>query len=629
MIPPYQRKYSWNHAAAHSLIRDIAEIATQPDENEHWTGVIIYREIVKNQQKCPAGRNDPNHICREIIDGQQRLTTILIWIRALVDHSLQEDQEPQLTYDTNNLYLQHPNDSQFKSIVSREDVSRKQDLISKNYMYFRYLLWHGQSALIEPDALEIPKRRKKDESITDFWSRWIESIAGSEDFVSRSARPDCGQLLQLTVRNLSFLGIKIGDEEPEKVFSALNGNRTELTQFDHLRNFVFSTIDVEHRDSLFEASWKPAEATLEDLTTSNGLSIEILKAKFLYDYLISLGEGNFGKFNQSQSFTSFKKFYRSPRFLSMGYVSLGDWVERSFEIESKLWSVQREHYLLHQLAPGVPLNLTAKSRRTIQRIRLVSDGPPAPIIQWILRRSILDSGDPRHLSHTEVEELLAKLEALLYKTRLGGASLTNFRSAVISSMGKIDRDSVATLTKPTTHALSEFLKDQSKVFWRDLRHELENEHKRLDDSERGVYQRLGSRATLGILDAIDESNAGSDSRGFLTRSFAFAEDDFWVEHIFPISWNSHWRKTLGAAGIPSTEMTSRLHVLGNLTALPKEVNKDISNKAFSVKTVRVAEDTSAKATPLQRWVNLSSWDPDEIDMRTHEMVEALARLWPD
>ncbi len=629
MIPKYQRKYSWGVSRAHSLIRDVAEIATAGSEESHWTGVVIYREVVKTTQKCALGQEDMNHICREIIDGQQRLATILIWIQALIDHQALNNPANLIKYFLPPFYLQHPNDVEFKAIVDGIDVSRHRDLIAQNYTYFRYLLWHGEGALVVPDALPTPKRRRNDEGLHLFWDRWMENSRNEEEWIPRSAQPDVKKLLEMTIGNISFLGIKIADEEPEKVFSALNGNRTELTQFDHLRNFVFSTVGVADRDSLFDGFWKAAEDSLEDLQVSTGLGHDSLKAKFLYDYLISIGEGQYGRFNQSSSFASFTKFYRSNRFAQQGFRTIEDWLENAFPSESSLWCIQREKFLETSIPNGLSIELSAKSRRTLQRIRLGSDGPPTPLVMWILRRSLLSNEDKKRFSPSDVESALSMLEAFIYKSLLAGQSLTNFRAEVIRSMSKLDRDSENGEGKNVLDPLRHKLMEISPVTWSHLRPELENQHLRELDSERGVYNMLKARATLGVLDAIDEAESGPGSRGFMSRNFAFNEDDFWIEHIFPSSASKHWKRPLSDAGIPFEDMEKRLHVLGNLTALPSEVNRDISNRYFDVKVEAVNSVPEARASTLQSWLSSSSWTPETIDFRTHELVQRLMKFWPD
>jgi hypothetical protein len=359
----------------------------------------------------------------------------------------------------------------------------------------------------------------------------------------------------------------------------------------------------------------------------SGQSRDALKARFLYDYLISIGEGSYGKFNASRSFASFAKFCRSSRLSAQGFSNIEDWLNLSFGDQVSLWCTQRENFFATSLPSGKLLNLTLASRRSLNRIRIASDGPPSPLVLWILRRSLVDTSNPKYFDPNAVETALRALEGLLFKTLLDGKSLTNFRSEIISSMGRIDATCVATGDTTAFDPLIDKLRSLSKVSWVTLKPDLENMHKL--DSDRGVYVRLGSNTTRAVLDAIDESYSGSGSQGFLKKAFAYDEDPFWVEHIFPVKWRKTWKRPLATWSIDPAAMEVRLHVLGNLTCLPSEINKDISNKPLAEKVAAITADATASATRLQSWLSNIQWTPQLIDARTHEFVAQLKVLWPD
>jgi hypothetical protein len=88
LIPEYQRHYAWNIERWHSLIKDTIEIENRkPDEPQHhWLGIFLVSEgkYVDDAQEYT------------VIDGQQRLVTLRLWLAALehtakkAEHSLGE-----------------------------------------------------------------------------------------------------------------------------------------------------------------------------------------------------------------------------------------------------------------------------------------------------------------------------------------------------------------------------------------------------------------------------------------------------------------------------------------------------------------------------------------------------------
>ncbi|GHU44786.1 hypothetical protein FACS1894111_12590 [Clostridia bacterium] len=75
-VPVYQRNYDWSNIHCEKLFRDIMK-ANERD-CQHLTGTVVYIDDVN-------GGSDLNEVL--IIDGQQRITTMYILLKALYDAS--------------------------------------------------------------------------------------------------------------------------------------------------------------------------------------------------------------------------------------------------------------------------------------------------------------------------------------------------------------------------------------------------------------------------------------------------------------------------------------------------------------------------------------------------------------
>ena len=80
-IPVYQRNYEWSKEQCKKLFEDIVQAANR--NQLHFTGSIVFQPMAPIK-----GIN--NSI---VIDGQQRLTTIYILIKALVDSALTDAEK--------------------------------------------------------------------------------------------------------------------------------------------------------------------------------------------------------------------------------------------------------------------------------------------------------------------------------------------------------------------------------------------------------------------------------------------------------------------------------------------------------------------------------------------------------
>ena len=79
IVPSYQRGYAWEEKNINDLISDI-EDARDSVSYKHFTGTIV---LAKENSENPAF---------DIIDGQQRLTSLFILMKAIYDKTKNKDK---------------------------------------------------------------------------------------------------------------------------------------------------------------------------------------------------------------------------------------------------------------------------------------------------------------------------------------------------------------------------------------------------------------------------------------------------------------------------------------------------------------------------------------------------------
>ena len=89
VVPAYQRRYSWQKKQLRELIEDISLLE---DSDTHLLGSIV----------CLTGYHGAGINKLELVDGQQRLTTICILFRCIADRLIQ-DGESRSGEDVNRL----------------------------------------------------------------------------------------------------------------------------------------------------------------------------------------------------------------------------------------------------------------------------------------------------------------------------------------------------------------------------------------------------------------------------------------------------------------------------------------------------------------------------------------------
>src|SRR3954466_5364285 len=78
LVPHYQRPYSWSEKHWETLWRDVVDVTEEANSKPHFLGSIV----------TAPGRSVPEGVeKRLLIDGQQRLTTLLIVLALIRDRA--------------------------------------------------------------------------------------------------------------------------------------------------------------------------------------------------------------------------------------------------------------------------------------------------------------------------------------------------------------------------------------------------------------------------------------------------------------------------------------------------------------------------------------------------------------
>lgn len=113
MIPLFQRTYSWGPANWDTLWRDLMELCEEPNPRPHFIGSIV----------TMPSKSVPQGVAKFIlIDGQQRLTTLLILLAALRDHARR--QPGNLADKIEDVLLKNPHQEgpeRYKLLPSKDD----------------------------------------------------------------------------------------------------------------------------------------------------------------------------------------------------------------------------------------------------------------------------------------------------------------------------------------------------------------------------------------------------------------------------------------------------------------------------------------------------------------------------
>lgn len=218
-IPVYQRNYDWSNIQCEKLFQDIMK-ANECD-HKHFTGTIVYINGIDGSAL--------NEVL--IIDGQQRLTTVYILLKALYDAAKgvsvrieNEIEEVMFNRNCGEKYklklkpIKTDNEQLRLLIQNKIDEMDRNSNIYKNYICFKNLIDKTlKSGLEVNDILNGIKKLEMVEIVLD----------------------------------------KSQGDEPQKIFESINSTGLELSLADKIRNYLL--MDDANQDELYENYWSVIE----------------------------------------------------------------------------------------------------------------------------------------------------------------------------------------------------------------------------------------------------------------------------------------------------------------------------------------------------------------------------------
>jgi uncharacterized protein with ParB-like and HNH nuclease domain len=224
-IPYFQRQYNWEKKNWEAVWDDVLVMVEGNGRPRHFFGALVTKEVSVPSQGVT------NYL---VIDGQQRLITLSLFLAALRDAARNCDE------------------------ILRQKIED---------MYLRNRYAHGPATYkICPTSADQPRYCSViDEQPQGAHSRILDAY---HFFLTRIARyrqtHDCHSLTLWTeavVKRLDVVWIKLDPQDDEyRIFESLNFKGMRLTQADLLRNFVFLSLPPEWQDRVYHDHWQPIEA---------------------------------------------------------------------------------------------------------------------------------------------------------------------------------------------------------------------------------------------------------------------------------------------------------------------------------------------------------------------------------
>ena len=219
-VPIFQRDYSWTATEWDDLWQDIEGLFEEGGEQEHYMGYLVLQS-----------KDSKNF---DVIDGQQRLTTLSILVLAFLGN-LQKLIEDNLDPEKNQQRLEQLRNTFIGYLDPVTLIPRSKLNLNRNndHLYQAYLV------PLEP----APKRNlKATEHLMRKAYDWFFNVVKQKFSVNR--RGDfLARFIDSLADKLFFTVITVNDElNAYKVFETLNARGVKLSSTDLLKNYLFAVV---------------------------------------------------------------------------------------------------------------------------------------------------------------------------------------------------------------------------------------------------------------------------------------------------------------------------------------------------------------------------------------------------
>ncbi len=218
-IPVYQRNYTWEEENCEKLLQDIISISQ--NKKTHFMGSITYILHWIDDEKSLRKLQE-----FVIIDGQQRVTTIMLLLKAI------------------------------ETKIPNEEIKKEIDNL---------LNLTGQKLRLKPiksdkEAFELVMQNRSHEiqGVSHIRNNYKFFTKELDNYISKGYRIEeiYGAFLRLKI---VAVGLELGEDDPQVVFESINATGMQLKGLDLIRNYLMMGENSDNQNHLYNTYWVPLE----------------------------------------------------------------------------------------------------------------------------------------------------------------------------------------------------------------------------------------------------------------------------------------------------------------------------------------------------------------------------------
>ena len=656
-IPDYQRGYAWQHEQLKDFWEDLINLSS---DRSHYTGVLTLKlipqaEVAENSTEYWLV-DDHSYKVLHIVDGQQRLTTFIIFLQALADFvkTLPEnkdkaDREIYITDSLSLLGLQErflfktkPTGDQFRTYK----FGYESDNPSYDYMRYKILGEVGGGSVKETFyTLNLSNAKT-------YFTEQFRELHG------QSAMKGLQDIYKKLTKKFLFNEYIIKDEFDVFVaFETMNNRGKKLSDLELLKNrLIYLTtlygdeeLDKASRKNLrdtINAAWREVYYQLGKNKTHPLNDDDFLRAHWTMYFKYSRQTGqDYIRFLLDEQFTPkrvHKKIEREVLMETPEEVRTDQELEEIEEdasttstsviFKADLLPTDIRDYVkslqdsaihwFNSFNPELADGVSPSERQWIDRLNRGGMGYFRPLVMAILKNEKKES--ERILIFTKIENFIFIVFRLT-------SAMSNYGSSEFYNLARsLDRNeaTLQTIEAALKKRKSYTFNDDDTFISTDFYNILFNKFK----SGSGYYGWSGIRYFMYEyeLSLLSKSRQKKVDWSDLLKS---KRDKISIEHIFPQTETPDWLKAFD--GKEASERKYYAATLGNLLLLSMSINASLQNDDFGIKKKAKVNEGGEKirngysdGTHSEIEVaECPEWGPSQIRERGLRLLRFMERRW--
>lgn len=592
-VPLFQRPYVWKKEDQWQPLWDDVRAAAERVLNaqgkpvsSHFLGTVVLDQTLNPTFSLPR---------REVIDGQQRLTTLQLVLKA-AEHAIDElrstvacDEAATRTVDiasrqiapltSNPAYADE--EERYKVWPTNEDRPAFRDVMD--------------SAISEGPKLPESRMAQAYCYFREEFRGWL--MIGPHAQRAMALATALKDHLRLIVLDLDDA------DEPQAIFETLNAHGTPLLPADLIKNWLLweGTRQGLATDKLYLDYWQPFDRDINHwrALTGTGHAARARVDSFLGNWLT----------RHVRQPVPAKHLY--DRFLAFVRESGPRTSENKLDVAALMSDIAEDakRFRLIEHPTG-----TSRFDTFLGRLGVMDIVVFHPLLLELMGRPGSDDAD-RDKVGVALESYLVRRVVCGFQTR-GYGTL---------ALLLLDRLAAVPADQPASPAIIAALRDATgSDRWPD------DETFRAEWCRKKFYGNLRRNRVLMILRAIEEQyqREGMKSEPVLTFNF----DKLEIEHILPQGWEAHW--PLNESITTREDRNWWLHGIGNLTLISGSLNKELSHGPWIA-----VDDAPSKRRGLQLHSKLDLnarllrdhpdvWNEAKMKARANSLFETAKHIWP-